>query len=175
MWLKGSFRSLIYKIYCYASWRSLHPEGCAFPGLLARRKLSASPPLLSAHPKGKSWGSGRVGMRGIEELSMAFSRRMGKEQRALETKTLLCRLEGFPSVAEIRAISQQLLLAARPWSSVIREVLLGILCELPIPPGSWFCSGTRESWAFRQLHSMPCVQSFAKWPVHQQGLQQTRF
>lgn len=171
MWLKGSLDSLIYKIYFYASWRSLHPEGCDFPGLFARKKLPASPPLLSTHPKGKS----QVCMRGIEELSMAFAKRMGKEQRVLERKALLCRLEGFTSVAEIRAISQQLLLAARPWSSVIREVLLGILCELPIPPGSWFCSGTRESWAFRQLHSMPCVQSFAKWPVHQQGLQQTRF
>lgn len=76
---------------------------------------------------------------------MAFSKRVGKEQRVLGRKALLHRLESFTSLTEIRAISQQLLLAARPRSSIIREVLLGILCKLPIPPESWFCSGTRES------------------------------
>lgn len=118
---------------------------------------------------------GECAWEGWRSSAWHFQRGWEKNKERWRGKALLRRLESFTPVTEVRAISWQLLLAARPRSNIIREILLGILCKLPISPGSWFCSGTRESWAFRQLHSMPCVHSFAKWPVHQQGLQQTCF
>lgn len=73
-----------------------------------------------------------------------------KSTKSIEEKISTPQAWEFTSVTEIRAISQQLLPASRPWSNIIRGVLSGILCNPPVSPVSWFCSGTGESWAFRQ-------------------------
>ena len=106
-------------------------------------------------PSGKSQGSEKACIRGMEEtrhrrewwqtVQDDIFKEDRKNTKSTEEKSSTPQAREFPSVTEIRAISQQLLLASRLWSNTIREVLLGILCFPPISPVSHFAQAHRRA------------------------------
>lgn len=68
-----------------------------------------------------------------------------KSTKSIKEKSSTPQAQEFTSVAEIRAVSQQLLLAPGPWNNIIREVLLGIYVTLGFLPYPSFAQALRTA------------------------------